>query len=176
MAPSPTGSAAPPTHVRPAGQTGPMSDALPFALAQRHVERALALAETDRVRLAVVVVDRGGAVVSAARMDGVAAVNLEMARRKAHAAMLLEAPTGRVATSPGTFFSPSTLADPILRAQFDGMADQLLVVPGGFPVLVGYATVGGFAVAGAHYEGDHEIGARVVAELSASPEAPPHAG
>ena len=57
--------------------------------AQKLVQRALDAAGGQSVRIAAVVLDTGGHIVAAARMDGVGPLNLDVARRKANAVVNL---------------------------------------------------------------------------------------
>jgi glc operon protein GlcG len=127
--------------------------------AMAHVNKAIEIAKSKRVRIAVVVVDRGGHVIASARMDEVAYINTEVARRKANAAQLLSAPTHAVLEGVGDDGN-------ILRA-FDAMASDMIVLPGGVPITEVVSVVGGLGIAGAHYNMDKEIAQSTIAELVA---------
>jgi glc operon protein GlcG len=127
--------------------------------ATAHVNKAIEIAKARRIRIAVVVVDRGGHVIAAARMDEVAYINLEVARRKANAAQLLSAPTHAVLEGVGDDAN-------ILRA-FDAMANEMIVLPGGVPITEVVSVVGGLGIAGAHYDMDQQIAQTTIAELVA---------
>jgi glc operon protein GlcG len=124
-----------------------------------HVNKAIEIAKSRRIRIAVVVVDRGGHVIASARMDEVAYINIEVARRKANAAQLLSAPTHAVLEGVGD-------DGHILRA-FDAMASDMIVLPGGAPITEVVTVVGGLGVAGAHYSMDKEIVQATIADLVA---------
>jgi glc operon protein GlcG len=124
-----------------------------------HVNKAIAIAKSKRVRIAVAVVDRGGHVIASARMDEVAYINIEVARRKANAAQLMSAPTHAVLEGVGDDGN-------ILRA-FDAMSTDMIVLPGGAPITEIVTVVGGLGVAGAHYNMDKEIVQATIAELVA---------
>jgi glc operon protein GlcG len=125
--------------------------------ARAYVDAALDLARQRHVRIAVAVVDRGGHLVAAARMDDVAYLNLEVARRKANAAQILGAPLKAVMEGVGD-------DQGVLRA-FAATADEMVVLPGGFPITEVVSVVGGLGIAGAHYAVDHDIGEAVIAKL-----------
>lgn len=128
--------------------------ALPVSLAQQLVTSALEVSAAESTPIAVVVVDAGGRVVSGARGDGVGWVNWEVATRKAVAAATLGAPTHAVRAMADS--------DPVLATAVDGV-EHVLVVPGGFPVQVAGAVVGGIGIAGGHYTQDQQIGEKALA-------------
>ncbi|HET8969720.1 MAG TPA: heme-binding protein [Candidatus Nanopelagicales bacterium] len=103
--------------------------------------------------VAVVVVDQAGQVVGSARGDGLNAVAVDFARRKAVASATFGAPT-RV-------LSDNFAQDPLLPAAFAGSAEVCLL-PGGFPILVDGAPVGGVGISGGHWSQDHEIGEKAL--------------
>jgi glc operon protein GlcG len=130
-----------------------------LAIAQRVVELALAEASTLLLRIAVVVVDRGGHVVAAARMDNVGFLNVEVARRKATAGVSFGVPTHGLAEVLDR--------DDRLARAMAATGDQIITLPGGFPLTEITTTVGGFGIAGGHYEQDQQIGERVLKVLTA---------
>jgi glc operon protein GlcG len=123
---------------------------------------AVTIEEATRLllRVAVVVVDRGGHDVAVARMDGVAYVNVEVARRKARAASAFATPTHVMTDMIGR--------DPLIASAFAATDDELLVLAGGFPLAEVVTPVGGFGIAGGHYEQDQAIGEHVVRTLAAA--------
>jgi len=127
-----------------------MTDFAP-ALAEAQAALAAALAEAGRreQQIAAVVVDRGGHIVAAARMDGVGHLTLEIARRRAAAALHFGEPTREPALRLGR--------DPAEAAQLAGLG-EILVQPGGFPWRDAGAVVGALGIAGAGAEDDHAIG------------------
>lgn len=132
---------------------------LPSALAQDLVAATLAVGAEQRTPIAVVVVDAGGRVTAGARADGASWVNWDVATRKAVAAASLGAPTHTIREMADQ--------DLLLAAALDGV-QQVLVVPGGFPVEVGGAVVGGIGVAGGHYTQDQQIAEEALSTLSDS--------
>lgn len=137
-----------------------MNPPLTYELAARAVQLAVSLAEAQRLRVAAAVVDRGGHLVVGARMDGVGYINLEVARRKAVAAVTFGAPIHDVLDYVGN--------DPYLPAAFQAMSAELILLPGGFPLTRVVEVVGGLGIAGGHYSQDRMLGERVIAALAES--------
>ena len=129
--------------------------ALSLDLAQRVVTAALDAAAAERVPIAAVVVDPAGRVVAGARMDGVPWVNWDVAARKAAAAAVFGAPTHVVRAMADE--------DPVLVTALAATDGEVLAVPGGFPVVVDGAPVGGLGLAGGHYLQDQQIGEKALA-------------
>ena len=121
------------------------------ALAEAQAAVAAALTEAGRreQQIAAAVVDRGGHIVAAARMDGVGHLTLEIARRRAAAALHFGEPTRDPALR--------LARDPAEAAQLAGLG-EILVQPGGFPWRDAGAVVGALGIAGAGAENDHAIG------------------
>jgi uncharacterized protein GlcG (DUF336 family) len=126
--------------------------------AQRMIALAIERAAELQLRVAIVVVDRGGHDVAVVRMDGVSYVNVEVARRKARAANAFSVRTDQM--------SDMLTRDPLLPAALAATDDHLLVLPGGFPITEITTVVGGFGIAGGHYEQDREIGESVVRTIA----------
>lgn len=129
-----------------------MSD-IDLATAQDLVQRALDAARSQDAAIAVVVVDRGGHPVAAARMDGVSFVMSDVARRKATMAGALGAPTSAVAEM--------AKGDALLAAGFTG-SDDVIALPGGLPLLGAGGPIGAIGVAGGHYSVDDDIATKAV--------------
>jgi uncharacterized protein GlcG (DUF336 family) len=91
-------------------------------------------------------------------MDGVGYVNLEVARRKAVAALNFGAPTHDVLDYANN--------DPYLPGAFQAMSETLIVLPGGFPITQVVTVLGGLGIAGGHYSQDRQIGEQVIAALA----------
>ncbi len=132
---------------------------LTLELARAYLDKAIEVAEGQRVRVAVAIVDREGLLIAGARMDGVPHLNLEVARRKANAAQLLSNTTQHLIDST------AVSDDAVLRAGLAAMGDQIILLPGGFPIMPSFAVVGGLGIAGGHYSQDHHIGEKTVAAL-----------
>jgi glc operon protein GlcG len=125
------------------------------------VEHALELvrrvhheAAEQSLPVAVVVVDQGGHLVAAARSSSLGFVATDFARRKAIASATFGASTQSLSESFGQ--------DPLLPGAFTGSPDVSLL-PGGFPVVVDGACVGGMGISGGHYSQDHAVGAAALA-------------
>lgn len=131
-----------------------MSSAPAYDTAAAVVARVVAEARAQGLAVAVAVTDLGGHVVAAARMDGVGFVSGEAARRKAVTAASFGAPTAGVAAM--------TADDAALSAALR-TAPELELLPGGFPLQVDGATVGGVGVAGGHYSQDQSVGEKALA-------------
>jgi glc operon protein GlcG len=131
-----------------------------FAVAQRVVSIACAEAAELLLRVAVVVVDRGGHIVASGRMDNVGFLNVEVARRKATAAVTFGVPTHGM--------HDMLVRDERLTRALAATDDQIITLPGGFPLTEITTLVGGFGIAGGHYEQDQLVGERVMKALAAS--------
>jgi glc operon protein GlcG len=124
--------------------------------ARRVLDAALAQAEQLNVRVAVAVVDNGGHPTTLARMDGATFLATTLAVVKA-------------STAAGTGMSTHDFAEllasnPVLLA---GMSSQpsVCVLPGGAPIAIDGATVGGIGVAGAPTAAEEQIARAGVAAL-----------
>jgi uncharacterized protein GlcG (DUF336 family) len=131
---------------------------LSLELALRYLEQGLALAKEQRLRVALAIVDKGGHLVAAARMDGVGYINIEVARRKATAAMNFGAPTHDVLDGVSH--------DATLMAGLQAMSNEIIVLPGGFPITQVVTVVGGLGIAGGHYSQDRMLGEQLIATLA----------
>ncbi len=130
-----------------------MNDQIDLATARRVLDSAVELAAAQGAVVAVVVVDRGGHIVTSARMDGMSFVMTDVARRKATLASAMALPTGAVADMAG--------ADPLLLGAFTGSPD-VLALGGGAPIMGPGGPVGGIGVAGGHYTSDQAIADKAV--------------
>lgn len=119
-----------------------------LATAQGLVRKAVEAAAGQGVPIAAVVVDRGGHVVAAARMDGVSFVMTDVAQKKATMASAMGAPTHAVAEM--------TKSDDLLAAAFTG-SDHVIALGGGLPVMGDGGPVGGLGISGGHYTQDQAI-------------------
>jgi uncharacterized protein GlcG (DUF336 family) len=117
--------------------------------ARRYVDKAMAIAEERQAPIAVVVVDRAGTIVAAARSDAAAPITVDLARRKAALSAAVGAPTKMIVMMAKT--------DPVLAAGLQSVPDHL-VLPGGMPVIgPGGVPEGAIGIAGGHYDVDEEI-------------------
>ena len=117
--------------------------------AQRIVQRALEAAAAQSVRIAAVVLDTGGHVVAAARMDGVGFLNLDVARRKANAVVNLGVSTAEMLQ----MVSRDPLITTVLHSE-----PSIVMLPGGLPIRNGEALIGALGIAGGFYPQDQAIG------------------
>jgi uncharacterized protein GlcG (DUF336 family) len=102
----------------------------------------------------VVAVDAHGHLVTALRTDNAPFITLEAARRKAHTAAGM-----RVNTK---ILSEMVLRDPLISKVMDAM--DCLAVPGGFPIHLDGACIGGVGIAAGFYMEDHELGEWVLTQ------------
>jgi glc operon protein GlcG len=122
----------------------------------RHVvDRALEAAAGQSVKIAAVVLDTGGHIVAAARMDGVGPLNLDVARRKANAVVNLGVSTAEMLQ----MISRDQLITTVLHAE-----PSIVLLPGGMPLKDGDALVGALGIAGGFYPQDQAIGEYAIAE------------
>lgn len=132
---------------------------------ERHeVDLAAARALVDAVvgeagrhghEFSVAVVDRGGALVAAARMDGAALGSLTLAQDKAYTAILWGVPTGE--------FMASTQPGGVDWGYNTTTGGRVVVYAGGLPLYAGAEMVGGIGVSGATAEQDEACAAAAVA-------------
>jgi glc operon protein GlcG len=117
--------------------------------ARRYVDKAMAIADERQAPIAVVVVDRAGTIIAAARSDATAPIMVELARRKAALSAAVGAPTAVIITMAKT--------DATLDAGLRSVSDHLLL-PGAIPVIgPGGVPEGAVGIAGGHYTVDQEI-------------------
>ncbi|MBF4767787.1 heme-binding protein [Nocardioides agariphilus] len=117
------------------------------------VDAALAAAADLGVAVVVWVLDPGGNDVAMTRMDGSPLLSRQVAADKAWTAVAFGQET--------TWWSELLTAQPPLSAL--GRGNRLMPVPGGVPLVVAGAVVGGVGVSGATSEQDHAI-ARAAAQ------------
>jgi uncharacterized protein GlcG (DUF336 family) len=119
-----------------------------LATAQKLVRAAVEAAEGQGVPIAVAVVDRGGHVVAAARMDGAAFLMLDVATKKATFAAAMGVPTHMIVEM--------AKGDEVLALAFSGES-QIAALPGGLPIAGDAGPVGGIGISGGHYSQDQAI-------------------
>jgi len=95
------------------------------------------------------------------RGDRTSFASIEAARRKAVAAASMQLST----TALADLFA----ADPMVGLAVHA-SGQMLVVPGGFPVIFGDGCIGGLGIAGGHYSEDNMIGEKAFAQILQRPE------
>jgi glc operon protein GlcG len=122
----------------------------------RLFEVALAiLARCEEVGLdaAVTAVDSGGRPVVVLRTDLAPFITLEASRRKATTSACMLQDTKTISELVGS----DPLVGEVLRS-----IDDVLAVPGGFPVYLDGTCIGGVGIAASHYSEDHAIGQYVM--------------
>ena len=119
------------------------------ALAQRVVAAAEAKADEMGHPFVIAVVDESGVLKAFSRMDGAALLSVQIAQDKAHTA----AGFGMATDAWHDFIKD----DPPLAEGAVGGIDRLIIFGGGYPVVVGEATVGAIGVSGGHYSQDMEV-------------------
>ncbi len=132
--------------------TGPLTApvaSITLAGAHKLLMGAQARAQEINVPMTIVVVDAGGQLKAAARMDGNRFGSLEIVRRKAITAVAFGQPTHRF--GQGVFGG-----DPARAASFANLPD-IWLGGGGLPIVVDGQVVGGIGVGGGTPEQDIEV-------------------
>lgn len=111
--------------------------------------RAFDIAQTMDLNVSIVATDLGGHPIVILRGDRTSFATLEAARRKAVAASTMQMSTAALAD----MFAQDPLVQTAVHA-----SGEMLVVPGGFPLIFGPGCVGGLGIAGGHYKEDHVVG------------------
>lgn len=122
--------------------------------AQTIIARAIAAGTAQNLPIAAVVVDAGGHVIAAARMDGCGFLSLRAARKKARTAAGLGFPTEAIAGM--------TREDPLMSAALHGDPD-FFILPGGIPILTDGRPAGALGVAGGIYHQDQAVALQALA-------------
>lgn len=121
--------------------------ALPLDEARVIIEAAKAVVKADNGRAAIAVVDFNGNLVSLDSMDGTSGFWVKFAVGKAMGAVTLQQTTAESAdqlqTNPQRFHSALSL-----------MEGQIILIPGGFPLIVDNVIVGAVGSAGHRGDGD----------------------
>jgi uncharacterized protein GlcG (DUF336 family) len=118
-------------------------------LAHRMIAAAEAKASEIGVPMVIAVCDESGVLKGFSRMDGAALLSVQIAQDKAHTAAGFGMPTDA--------WHEFIKDDPPLADGAVGGIDRLVVFGGGYPVIVGEATVGAIGVSGGHYSQDMEV-------------------
>ena len=113
------------------------------------VEAALAAAVALDVHVTVIVLDAGGDLVLATRMDGAFAGAFDLALAKAHAARAFAAPSGS--------FTPLVQPGAPLFGVSGVAAGKYLTLPGGEPILQQGSVLGSIGVSGGRPDQDEKI-------------------
>lgn len=120
--------------------TAHASQTLPLSLANKMVMAAAQQCEDDGYKVSVAVVDKSGVIRAQIRMDGAGAHTIESSFRKAYTSASLKLPTMQMAKIAAN--------DPELHG-LHHMADNILMLGGGLPIIIDSEVVGGIGVGGA---------------------------
>lgn len=126
--------------------------------ARAFCQTVIDLAETYNLNVTALAVDKGGHLIALQRTDRAGFPSAEAARRKAVASATMAMPTAAMAHMFAN--------DPIVITAVHASGD-MLVVPGGFPMIVDQVCVGGFGIAGGHYSEDIMLGDQALQAMSA---------
>ncbi len=124
-----------------------------FKHCRRLCEHALDVAESMDLNVSIVAVDLGGHPIVSFRGDRTTYASMEAARRKAVAASAMQLATSSMAD----LFAPDPMVSLAVHA-----SGEMLIVPGGFPILFGDGCVGGLGIAGGHYREDNMVGEKAL--------------
>jgi uncharacterized protein GlcG (DUF336 family) len=113
--------------------------------------------------MSIAVVDPGGNLKALVRMDEAPLLSIEVARQKAWSAVAWNMPTVE--------WIPFIKDDPVLLEGVPRIPG-LTVLPGGLPIRVGEALVGGIGVSGSHYSEDVAVATAMLAVLEETAVAP----
>jgi glc operon protein GlcG len=130
------------------------TDGLSLEAAQKLIANSFNLAKEANTAVATVVTDAAGGLIAGARMDGVGAIAISIATRKAATAAAFKAPLGAL-------LGMISKDDLTMRAL--GSLDELLLLPGATPVMAGGKCVGAIGIAGAHHSQDQAMADQAVA-------------
>jgi uncharacterized protein GlcG (DUF336 family) len=97
----------------------------------------------------IAVVDRAGLLAGFRRMEGATQISVRTAQTKAYSAVLANRPTHA--------WESVFAAEPMLRVGIPPGIPGLIVIGGGYPVVIDGETIGGIGVSGAHYQQDMEV-------------------
>jgi uncharacterized protein GlcG (DUF336 family) len=146
-APQATAAVAPAPLAGVAQQRIRVTNSLPLDEARVIVETAVARVRAENGRAAIAVVDDHGDLLALDRMDGTSATFGKFAVGKARGAIALQAPTSDAAdqfhTQPQRFFSALSMLN-----------GEVLLIPGGIPLIVDGVVVGAVGSAGHGPNGD----------------------
>jgi uncharacterized protein GlcG (DUF336 family) len=123
----------------PAGAALIMHKDLPLSVAKTIAEATVAACAAKTYAVSAVVVDRDGETIVEMRGDDASPHTMENARRKAYTAMSFKQPTADYAKK---------LQDPTSVAHQQVTLPNVIAIPGGQPIKVGNAVIGGVGVSG----------------------------
>jgi uncharacterized protein GlcG (DUF336 family) len=123
----------------PAGAALIMHKDLSLSIAKTIAEATVAACAAKTYAVSAVVVDRDGETIVEMRADEASPHTMENARRKAYTAMTFKQPTAEYAKK---------LLDPASVAHQQVTLPNVIAIPGGQPIKVGNAVVGGVGASG----------------------------
>lgn len=129
-----------------------------YEAAAQIVAAGIAKAETLSMRVSVCVTDFAGGIIAAGRMDGAHAGTINAARGKAHY-------SARSARTTKDFVESRLMNDDVLWRAMSPNQDVFLV-PGGCPLMLGDACIGGVGVSGGKYQDDVEVAEAAASHMS----------
>jgi uncharacterized protein GlcG (DUF336 family) len=129
------------------------------ALAQRMIAAAQARATELGVPMNIAVVDESGVLKAFSRMDGAALPSVQVAQDKAYTAAGFGRPTHG--------WYDLLKDDPVMAAGATAGIDRLVIVGGGYPIMVGGSVVGGIGVSGGEPAQDMQVAEAALATVSA---------
>lgn len=130
-----------------------------FLYARKLCDAAFDIALSMNTHMSIVATDLGGHPIVILRGDNTSYASLEAARRKAVAAFTMQMSTGALADMISQ--------DPLVQRAVHASGD-MLVVPGGFPIVFGSGCIGGLGIAGGHYTEDHIVGEKAFKAILAA--------
>ncbi|WP_428262074.1 GlcG/HbpS family heme-binding protein [Haliangium sp.] len=113
--------------------------------ARRLIDAAAEHAVAIGRAMSIAICDEGGHLKAFDRMDGATLMSLDVAMRKARTSASVGAPTH---TLQQAFASDAALA---IGGPF---ITDIMLIPGGYPIVIGDKLVGGIGVSGGHYSQD----------------------
>ncbi len=124
--------------------------ALSLRVAQGMVQAGVAAAEGQGIQVSIVIVDAGGYLIAAARMDQTPLLAPDIALGKAAAAALFRCPSAELAQRWG----PGAAIPAAMSIRMGG---RFVASQGGLPIFDGAECVGGVGVSGAAPAQDEEV-------------------
>ncbi len=124
-------------------------------VADRLLQCARDAARALNCRMSIALCDSGGHLIAFSRMDGAFAGSADIAQRKAHGAVMFEAPTELI----GNIVREHQLVG------FEQSNAGLMLFGGGFPLTLNGALVGGIGVSGGSAQQDVEVAQAALALL-----------
>lgn len=137
----------------------PMRPHLTLDVAQAALDAALTEASAIGIAVNVVVLDDSATMKAFARQDGALLGSMTIAIDKATTAASFGAPTHVLADGVGQ--------DPVMLASFTNLPN-IVLIPGGYPIMIGEALVGSIGVSGGSAEQDQQCAEAGLAAITGS--------